>query len=378
MTSEERRERRYQRRKAKREAKRKEKLKKYTYDHVISTGSLYEAAYLASESVRWKSSVQRYLLHIVKNVGKTHKKLLNGEDIRKGFICFDIVERGKLRHIKSVHFSERVVQKSLCRNALYPIFTRSLIYDNGASQKGKGTKFATDRFTKFLVSHVRRYGREGGVLLIDFSDYFGNVDHDIIKEMYQKHIDDPRLREFAFLFVEAFDKGLGLGSETSQINAVILANRADHYAKEVLRIKGYERYMDDTAIIHHDIVYLKHCLKELKKIYKEYGIVVNDKKTKIWDLKHGFTYLKTRFYITKTGKIIRKPCRESITRERRKLKRQAKLLNEGTLTYEDIRTSYASWKGSMKYRDAYRTVKSMDKLFDSLFIDNWRIKKGGT
>lgn len=372
MTSEERRERRYQRRKAKREAKRKEVLLKYTFDYVISAKNLYESAYLAAKGIRWKSSVQRYLMRIVRNVGQTNKRLERGEDIRKGFICFDLVERGKLRHIKSVHFSERVVQKSLCRNALYPIMTRSLIYDNGASQKGKGTKFATDRFVKHLTRHIRRHGREGGVLMIDFSDYFGNVNHDVIREIYERLIDDPKLRDFAFLFVEAFDRGLGLGSETSQINAVILANRADHYAKEVLRIKGYVRYMDDTILIHEDIEYLKYCLGELRKIYDECGIIVNEKKTKICDLKHGFTYLKTRFYATETGHIIKKPCRESITRERRKLKKQAKLLDQGILTMEDIRCSYQSWRGSMRYRDAHNTVKSMDKLYDDLFIKGWR------
>lgn len=370
MTSEERRNARFQRRKAKREAKRNEKLSKYTYENVISAKHLYEAAYEAAKGIRWKASVQRYLMNICKNIGKTRKMLIAGKDVRKGFICFDLIERGKLRHIRSVHFSERVVQKSLCKNALYPIFTDSLIFDNGASQKGKGTKFATDRFVKHLVRHIRHHGRKGGILFIDFSDYFGNVDHDVLWEIYEMMIDDPRLRDFAFLFVDAFEKGLGLGSETSQINAIILANRADHYAKEVLRIKGYVRYMDDTAIIHEDVEYLKECLERLKVVYARLGINVNDRKTKICDLKHGFTYLKTRFFITKSGHIIKKPCRESIVRERRKLKKQKALLDKGILSFGDIRTSYASWRGSMAYRDAYRTVKNMDALFNRLFIEN--------
>lgn len=367
MTSEERHEARYQRRRAKRIANRMKKLGRYTFERVISPKSLIRAAIDAAKGIRWKSSVQRYMLHLIKNVGRTYRKLLNGEDVRRGFICFDIIERGKLRHIKSVHFSERVVQKSLCQNALYPILTNGLIYDNGASQRGKGTKFATDRLIKQLACHIRRHGRKGGALLIDFSDYFGNVDHDVLHRIYEDLIWDDRLREFAFLFVSAFGKGLGLGSETSQINAIILGNRADHYAKEVLQLKSYIRYMDDTIIIHEDVDYLRKCLAELKKIYARYGIIVNERKTKICDLKHGFTYLKTRFFITETGKIIKKPCRESITRERRKLKRQKSLLEQGVLTLEDIRASYESWRGSMKYRDAHNTVKRMDALYEPLF-----------
>lgn len=274
-----------------------------------------------------------------------------------------------------MHFSERVVQKSFCTNIIYPTFTRSLIYDNGASQQGKGTQFATNRLTTHLRRHFRKYGREGGILLIDFSDYFGNVAHEPLFKIYRQIFTDPRVIALGMSFISAFgDKGLGLGSETSQINAVMLPNRADHYAKEVLRIRGYGRYMDDTYLLHHSIAYLEECLEKLRAIYSEYGIVINEKKTKIVDLKHGFTFLKTHFYITETGRIIKKPCRDSITRERRKLKRQAALVASGVLTFDEVRRSYASWRGSMSHRDAYRTVQSMDRLFNGLFIDQW---KGG-
>lgn len=140
MTSEERREQRYQRRKAARLKKRQEIIGKYDdFERVASLNSLYEAAREASKGVDWKASVQRYNSLLLFNISKTRAELLAGKDIRRGFICFDICERGKLRHIKSVHFSERVVQKSFCTNIIYPTFTRSLIYDNGASQQGKGT-----------------------------------------------------------------------------------------------------------------------------------------------------------------------------------------------------------------------------------------------
>ena len=156
VTSEERKERRYQRRKAAREAKRREKIGKYDdFERVASLNSLYEAATEAAKGVTWKASVQRYHASLLFNISNTRADLLAGKDIRRGFICFTICERGKLRNIKSVHFSERVVQKSFCTNVLYPTFTRGLIYDNGASQEGKGTHFALRR----LKTHLRRHFR---------------------------------------------------------------------------------------------------------------------------------------------------------------------------------------------------------------------------
>jgi hypothetical protein len=68
---------------------------------------------------------------------------------------FDLPGRGKTRHIKSVHISERVVQKRLCGNALVPVLSRSLIHDNGAFVKNKGVHFALRR----LIVHLSRYYR---------------------------------------------------------------------------------------------------------------------------------------------------------------------------------------------------------------------------
>lgn len=47
--------------------------------------------------------------------------------------------------------------------------------------------------------------------------------------------------------------------------------------------------------------YLKECLEKIEAFCETYGIILNRKKTKICDLKHGFTYLKTRFFITESG-----------------------------------------------------------------------------
>lgn len=379
MTSEERRKRRYERRKAKRNRKRMEAVGKYdSFYNAISLDSLYKAAITTKRGVGWKASVKRFHITLMKHIWRLHEKLENGEDVRKGFIVFYVVERGKKRKIMSVHYSERVVQKALCQSALYPIFTRSLIYDNGASQRGKGTAFALKRLTIHLQRHIHRHGREGGILLIDFKDYFGNIDHAVLRGVYEKMIFDERLRDLVWQFMEAYgERGMGLGSETSQINAITFRNRADHYAKEMLRIKGYAGYMDDTYLIHEDLEYLKECLERLKIVLASLGIVVNKKKTKICDLKHGFTFLKTRFYITETGHIVKKPCRESIVRERRKLKKQAKQLKAGNLTADEIRTSYASWKGSMKGKDAYRAVRRMDALYNKIIINEWREKEYG-
>lgn len=364
-----RRQKRYERRQIEREIKRNIKLYNASdFESVAGEKSLYNAAWKSAKGVKWKASVQKYLLNIFSNIYKTKKALLEGKDVRRGFIEFDICERGKQRHIRSVHFQERVVQKTLCANALYPVLTRNLITDNGASQKGKGMHYATNRLVNYLRKHYKRYGNEGYILVIDFKSYFDNVNHEKLKEIYKKNFENEDIIKLAYGFIDVFgEKGLGLGSETSQISAVAYINSIDHYIKEVAKIKGYGRYMDDSYIIHHSKEYLEELLEKLQILYKEYGIKLNEKKTHITKLKSGFTFLKTRVYLTETGKVVKKPCRDSITRERRRLKRQAKLVEKGVLNIEQVNQSYQSWRGSMNHRNARRTVFNMQKLYDTLF-----------
>lgn len=344
-------------------------LKIYSFERVAAPESLYRASKASRRGVYWKASVQRYNANLLRNVFKTSADLHAEKDIRRGFICFDIIERGKHRHIQSVHFSERVVQKSLCTNALVPLLTRSLIYDNGASLQGKGIDFALRRLKTHLVRHYRAHGRRGYVILIDFKGYFGNILHEPIREICERAFgEDARLMNIAMAFVDAFgEKGLGLGSETSQINAIAYASYADHYAKEVLHCKGYGRYMDDSYILCESKEQAKEMLSAMLTKYAENGIAINPKKTVIVKLTRGFTFLKTHFLITETGRIVCRPCRESVVRQRRKLKKFKKFFDAGQMTPGEIRNAYMSWRGFIAHKNARRTIRTMDALYQKLF-----------
>lgn len=367
------------------------------YYKVINRNALSRAAQEATKNVKYKASVKRFMLRRLVNISILNRNLMYHKDVRKGFICFNLSERGKRRNIMSVHFSERVPQKSLNQNALIPVLTRPLIYDNGASRKGMGTGHAMNRLVTHLRRHYRHHGNEGYILQIDFKDYFGRINHDIAKELIRKSFDDEGIIWLTFLFIDAYyehkrgtlqksglspeeieteaKKGLGLGSEINQTIAIAYPNRLDHYIKENLGIFGFGRYMDDSYLIHESKEYLEYCLQAIRRICAELKITISEKKTHIVKLSHGFTFLKTQVFLTETGMIVRKPCHDSVVRERRKLKKQKRLLDAGAMTFADVRCSYDSWKGSMKYKTARKTVHSMDKLFDSLFIESW--KEGG-
>lgn len=372
MNSKERHEARYQRRKEKRLRLKQERNEQYgDFDKVFTFDNLYCAFKKCCRGVGWKASTQRYKANVLQNVNDTLRSLHNGTYKSRGFYEFDLVERGKPRHIKSVHISERVVQRCLCDNALVPMFSKSFIYDNGACMERKGIDFAVRRLVCHLQRHFRKHGTNGYALIFDFSRYFDNIQHEPLKQIVDKTFTDPRIVRLVNGFIDDFGEvGLGLGSQISQVSALMYPNRLDHYIKEVLRIKHYGRYMDDGYLIHESKAHLQKCLQEIRRICAELGIKLNAKKTQIVKLSRGLNFLKRHFVLTDTGGVIIKPARKGITKMRHKLRTFKRWLIEGKMAIEDIRTSYISWKGHMKHCNAYRTMVNTDALYNKLFLED--------
>ena len=321
MTSEERREARYQRRVRERQEKRLARSKACgDFEQVFSFDNLFQSGLLCCKNVGWKCSTQRYRMDIVGNTAKTRGALLNGTYKSRGFYEFELYDRGKWRHIRSVHISERVVQRTLCDKVVSPLFQSAFIYDNAASIKGKGIDFAMDRLNCHLQRHYRRHGLKGGILVFDFTNYFGDAQHWTVREELARRVHDVRTRNLANTFLENFGPvGYGLGSQISQQAALMLPNRLDHVIKQELGIEGYGRYMDDGYLIHEDMSYLKKCLARIKEVCAELGIRLNERKTKIRPISHGIVFLKTKFILTETGRVLRKMSRASMRAMKRKL-----------------------------------------------------------
>lgn len=376
MTSAERKEARYQRRKEARLKKRAQRLYETNcFASVFSYTNLYHAYQKCRRGVAWKASVQKYISQAPLLVYRTHQTLMSGKYKSPGFFEFDLYERGKARHIRSTTINERVVQRCLCDCALVPAFSPALVYDNGASMTDKGYDFAIRRITVHLRRHYRKHGQEGYVLLYDFSKFFDNVNHDVIKRITRNYFSDKKLISLTDHLIDMFGPvGLGLGSQISQVYALVSATELDHLIKENQCIHGYGRYMDDGYLIHSDKKVLTACLEKIKEVCDKLGIVLNKKKTQIVKLSHGFTWLKTRFFLTEKGKVIRRISKASITRERRKLKRLYKKLIAGKISADDVRHSWESWLGYAKRFKAYKTILNMQVLYVRLFVINREVK----
>lgn len=109
-------------------------------------------------------------------------------------------------------------------------------------------------------------------------------------------------------------------------------------------------------------------LIEIDKICTNLGIFINHKKTQIFKLDKGFKFLKIQYRLTETGHLVRIPVKNTFVREKRKLKSFKRMLDNGQMTFRDIQEQYKSWRGNLLKYDCHRTLRSVDALFNDLFI----------
>ena len=374
MTSEERHEARYQRRKAARMKKREEKIHEaLDFDTVFTFSHLYRSALACYRGVSWKASVQAFKARGGIHVARRLRDLRNGIFKLKKSPEFTVRERGHERRINSIHIEDRVPQKCLCQYALKPAMHRSLIYDNYASQEGKGTSKARERLKCALERHIRRHGMTGGVILIDFRHYFDSIPHPVVRRVLDKHFQDRRIVGMNMKIVRQYREGLGLilGSENSQDFAISVPSLLDHYIKECLGIESYGRYMDDLWLIDPDYDHLRQAYEMIRLFVSKFGLQINEKKSRILRFGRPFSALKRKYSFTASGGIITRPVRETVIRERRKLKKLYHGYLKGSIALESGMDSVRAWESSIDGCKCHSILVSVRMLYTDLYIQRW-------
>lgn len=315
----------------------------------------------------WKDSVAGYSANGLKNTYRLRQSLLRETYKIDPYQIFRIYEP-KEREIVATRIKDRQFQRSLCDNVLYPQVTRHFIYDNCACLRGKGVDFALNRMKCHLQRYYRKHGSNGWILRCDIRHYFAETSHEVAKTAIAKRVTCPEAVMRAGEIIDSFggESGIGLGSQVSQITQLAVLDDLDHFIKERLRVKHYIRYMDDFVLIHCDREFLKSCLKIIDEKLDKIGLQLN-KKTQIHPLSQGVKFLKWRFILTDTGKVVMKMNPRSIAKERRKMRKLNGLLDVGKITMKEVRDNYQSWKANAKRGNTRALVVKMDKYYQEIF-----------
>ena len=334
--------------------------------------ALSESMLKCTKGVLWKDTPAQYFLNNIDENLLLERQLQNGRYKQRKPKRFKVTYPRE-RDIVSIHFRDRVFQRSLNDNILYPKICRSFIYDNMACQKGKGPDLARERLKCFLQKFDRKHGINGYVLKCDIKGYYPNMSHRVVKDCFHKVIDGWTYRQAVCILDGQYDQEIGYnpGSQMIQIAGIGILNALDHYVKEVLRVQFYIRYMDDFILIHHDRDYLLECKVKIAQMLLGLECRFNTKKTGIAPLTDGILFLGFQYRMTRTGKVIMTLNSDNIRHERKKLRKLVHLAKKGERTREKVDECYASWKNHAAKGNSYKLLQRMDEYYKKLWQEDF-------
>lgn len=374
MNSVERHEVRYQRRKAKRyAAKLKRNQSLGTIEQVFNYHDMYRSGKKCCNNVRWKQSVQTFERHLFSGTAARRRKIIEGTWKCSGYAHFLLSERGKIRPIDAPTIQDRQVHKVITHKILYPLYKPSMIYDNGASQLGKGLRFSFERLKQDLRRHYRKYGCNGYIVLIDLKNFFPSVPHNIIYNRHDDLILDGKIKSLCDRLVIDFsnhtklDKGMPLGIEPSQIEMVSLPSSVDNFAKCQLSIKAFAHYMDDYYALFNTIEEAKLFVTKINHRFNQIGLTINSKKCKITSIIKPFKYCKAKFYLTETGKVVVRGNPDNLKRARKKMKSFKIKFDQGLMEIKQIEQWYQTVIAYFSNFDDHNRILRLNRIYYNLF-----------
>lgn len=329
----------------------------YDYAALCDFQKLYAAHTAARKGKRGKGDVIGFEMNLAENLCMLQKELADMTYRHKGYRHFRIYEP-KEREIFAPSYSDRVVQHCLCDNILGTVLDSRLIYDNAACRKGKGTHFAIDRLSGFMRDFYKLHGTGGFFLKCDIRKFFQNIDHYVLKSKLKKVFGGSDVYGLLCHIIDSYENtpgtGLPLGNQTSQWFALYYLDGIDRLIKEKLRIKYYSRYMDDFVLLHHDKEYLQKCFAEIRNMCeRDLKLELNDK-TQIFPLQNGVNYLGWHFYMTDSGKVVRKLRNSNKKSIKKRFKRLAQDYHDWKIDFDAIKRSMASTYGHLMHGNTYR------------------------
>lgn len=336
-------------------------------ENIIGFESLYNSMQKCKNGVLWKDSVAHYYLNAIEETLKLEKQLKTNMYKARCPVKFFITSP-KTREIISVSFRDRVYQRSLSDNSIYPQMSKQFIRDNVACQKHKGTDMARNRLKCFMQKFNRKHC-SGYVLQCDIRGYYPNMKHSVVKEKFRNTLDDWTYKQTEKVFDEQYENDIGFnpGSQMVQIAGISVLDTLDHFVKEELRIKFYIRYMDDFILIHKDKDFLEYCKCRIENELNLIGFEFNKKKTSIYSVARGIAFLGFIFKITDSGKIIMTLNPNNVKRERKKLRRLVNKSKRGEISKSKVDECYNGWKAHARKGNSYMLIQRMDKYYKGLW-----------
>jgi retron-type reverse transcriptase len=256
-----------------------------------------------------------------------------------------------------------VVHHALCQ-IIEPAFERSFIYHSYANRLGKGTHRALDTCQKWM----RRYRY---VMHCDIRQFFPSIDHQVLKRILFKRIQDGGLRRLikrvidsgAGVLQDAYDmvyfpgddlfavnrpRGLPIGNLTSQFWANCYMNGFDQFVNRQLGCRAYLRYVDDFLLFADRKSLLWQWRNAIIERLGQLRLTLYKLQAQVRPTVEGIRFLGFVVYPTHRRLLRRKGIYF-----RRKLHRLLKAYYCRAIDRETLNASIQGWINHVRYADTW-------------------------
>ena len=296
---------------------------------------------------RKRKDVAKFSLFLIDNILKLHQDLKNKSYTHGTYFAFKINDP-KPRDIHKACVRDRLVHHALHR-ILYPYFEKQFIFDSYSCRIKKGTHRSINRFRYFTRKVSQNNTKTVWVLKCDIRKFFANIDHQILKDILKRHINDNDARWLLDQVIDSFNTknkvgvGLPLGNLTSQLLINVYMNEFDQFVKRKLNFKYYIRYSDDFIILFRDNQLLQRLLVPISEFLKEkLNLELHPDKVSIKTIYSGVDFLGWVSF--PTHRVLR------TTTKRRMLNR---------LRQNQSNETMASYLGLLKHGDTHILTKKI-------------------
>ena len=288
------------------------------YEEFKSTPVLYEAYKKTRRGKRSKKAEAIFESSETENLKRIARQIDKGY-LPAGLDSFMIYEP-KARTINAPAFRDKIVQRDLTDNVIYPALVKSIPFNAFAAQTGKGQHYGVDMMEKQM------------------RHYF----------LKRKAADEQRRRE------------LGLPYRPMYLSKVL------HFINQDLGHPDSGMYMDDWYAIAETKEEAVALLAAARVKFAELGYELNEK-TVIFPLRHGIDFCGFHVYLTRTGKTVRKLRKSSKKRMKRRIKKWERDYAAGLISKEKIEQSFQSWCAHAKHGDTHQLIREMRKRLDRVY-----------
>lgn len=356
------------------------------FDEFTSFHALLQAEKDVAKGKSEKRDVLIFEQELEDNILRLSSELRHGCIPKVQYKCF-YVYVPKVRKVIYIDYPNKIIQRSLY-NAINPRLVKGFISDTYACIPGRGQLSAMRRVESWM-RNTRVNPGNWYAYKFDVAKFFYRIDHKVLLTLLRQKITDRRTIDLLEYYIdgtgvpfglrllddrqsptELYDVGIPIGGGLSHTLGNLYLNPLDQYAKRVLQIKRYARYMDDIVIIDNNKEHLKEQGKRMEEFLNERLKLEFNRKTSLCPTRCGVEFVGHVIHDDYTN--IRK---STTLRMKRRLSQVELRYNRGEITLEKALQTVASYDAMLKQVGMKRFK---EKLWSSFVLTKGNLQEAKT